>query len=223
MSQAIELAKQGDTKAIAALMGKHLMPQGIAVQVASQAETLQVLLDGIDVPNQAQMTNFVSNGIQKLEIEQINQLQIFGRQSGQNQSAWTSAFARGESGWDAIELSEPVEFGEGNLKLLAQQGDVKAIEQFVNSAVQDLASQMTREADMEPAAIAAFVELDAAGLLTTTVETTQFLDGPAFAADLGYRLNEIASKQVKEVALYKRKNATAQPFLIKQMTLAQSR
>jgi hypothetical protein len=86
-----------------------------------------------------------------------------------------------------------------------------------------LMSQMEREDSDKPVGVASFVELDESGLLTVTIETQQFLDGPAFAADLGGELNAISSPRVKEVALYKRKTATAQPFLIKQMTLATSR
>jgi hypothetical protein len=222
MSQAIELAKQGDTKAIAALMSKHLTPQGISVKVASQEGTLQVMLDGIDSPNQAQMSNFVCNGIKNLAIAEVTQLQVFGRRAGHDSPDWVSAFAA-DTDWAPIELAESPSFGEGNLKLLAQQGNVDAINQFVDHAVQELISQMDREVDPEAGGVESFVELDEAGLLTATIQTRQFLDGPAFAADFGKRLNEIASPRVKEVALYKRKTAAAQPFLIKQMTLVQSR
>jgi hypothetical protein len=89
--------------------------------------------------------------------------------------------------------------------------------------VEALFNQLDREITDEAPTIASFVALDEAGLLTVTIETKQFLDGPAFAADLGQRLNMIASLRVKEVALYKRKTATAQPFLIKQMKLQPQR
>jgi hypothetical protein len=223
MTQAIELAKQGDLQAIAGLMGKHLTPQGVTVKVASHEQTLQVLLDGIDVPNQAQMSGFVSKGIGNLDIPDISTLEIFGKRSGQDEIAWVSSYGNASGTWEATEANPAATFGAGNLTLRCQQGDVDAIGQFTSTAVTTLMSQMAREDSDKPVGVASFVELDESGLLTVTIETQQFLDGPAFAADLGGELNAISSPRVKEVALYKRKTATAQPFLIKQMTLATSR
>lgn len=223
MTQALELAKQGDLQAIAGLMGKHLTPQGVTVKVASHGPTLQVLLDGIDVPHQTQMSGFVSKGISNLEIPEISTLEIFGKRSGQDEIAWVSAYSNATGTWEATEANQAATFGAGNLTLLCQQGDVGAIGQFTSNAVTTLMSQMEREDTDKPVGVESFVELDETGLLTVTIETQQFLDGPAFAADLGAELNTISSQRVKEVALYKRKTATAQPFLIKQMTLVAAR
>jgi hypothetical protein len=217
----LELAKQGDPKAIEMLMSRHLTPQGVAVKVTTHAETVQVLLDGIDVPNQEQMSSFVSKGISNLAIPEISTLEIFGKRSGLDEVAWISAFSNATGDWASTEPTPETVFGEGNLILLCQQGDVAAIGQFTSAAVTHLINQIDRgEVDeSKPTTVESFVELDEAGLLTVTIETQQFLDGPAFAADFGKQLNAIASPRVKEVALYKRKTATAQPFLIKQMTL----
>ncbi|MBE9029705.1 hypothetical protein IQ266_08175 [filamentous cyanobacterium LEGE 11480] len=225
MTQALELAKQGDPKAVAALMSKHLTPQGIAVKVATHKQTLQVLLDGIDVPNQAQMSGFVSKGIGNLAIPEIAVLEIFGKRTGQDEIDWVSAFSNATGSWETTDPDPATIFGEGNITLLCQQGDIDAIGRFTSAAVEDLISQIDR-ADIDeekPTGVAAFVDLDEAGLLTVTIETQQFLDGPSFAADLGSRLNTIASPRIVEVALYKRKTPTAQPFLIKQMTLVPQR
>ncbi len=223
MTQPLELAKQGDLQAIAGLMSRHLTPQGVTVKVARCGETMQVLLDGIDVPNQTQMSGFVSKGIGNLAIAEISTLEIFGKRSGQDDIAWVSAYSNATGTWEAIEANQAATFGEGNLTLLCQQGDVGAIGQFTSNAVTTLMGQMERADTDKPIGVASFVELDEAGLLTVTIETQQFLDGPAFAADLGHELNAISSQRVKEVALYKRKTATAQPFLIKQMTLVAAR
>ncbi|MFM2428874.1 MAG: hypothetical protein RLZZ511_87 [Cyanobacteriota bacterium] len=223
MTQALDLAKQGDPQAIAALMSRHLTPQGVAVKVAVQEHTLQVLLDGIDVPNQAAMSSFVGKGISNLDIPQIVSLEIFGKRSGTDNIAWVSAYANTTGNWEAIDPSPTATFGAGNLILLCQQGDVSAIGQFTQAAVETLVSQLEREASDQPISVISFVELDESGLLTVTIETQQFLDGPAFAADLGRELNNIQSPRVREVALYKRKTPTAQPFLIKQMTLVTQR
>jgi hypothetical protein len=223
MTQALELANQGDLQAIAGLMSRHLTPQGVSVKVASHEQTLQVLLDGIDVPNQTQMSGFVSKGIGNLELPEISTLEIFGKRSGQDDIAWVSAYSKATGTWESREADANTTFGQGNLTVLCQQGDVTAIGQFTSHAVTELIGKLEREDADQPTTVESFVELDESGLLTVTIETAQFLDGPAFAADLGYELNAICSPRVKEVALYKRKTATAQPFLIKQMTLVAPR
>jgi hypothetical protein len=222
MSQAIEQAQKGDPKAIAALMNRHLTPQGVAVQVAMFGETIQVLLDGIDVPNQAQMTTFVTTGLQKLGTPDMVHLHVFGKRTGEGQATWVAAFAKNEDIWVAIAPPEALSFGAGDIPLLARQGNTDALAQFVDTAIQDLMAntgdRVTEAAD-EAATIESFVHLDESGLLNVTIQTTQFLDGPAFAAQFGLKMNAIASNAVREVALYKRKTAEASPFLIKQMTL----
>jgi hypothetical protein len=222
MSQALEQAQKGDPKAIAALMNRHLTPQGVAVQVAMFGDTIQVLLDGIDVPNQPQMTTFVTTGLQKLGTPEMANLQIFGKRTGETEATWVAAFAKQEDVWTPIEAVDGAAFGAGDRKLLARQGNTEAIAQFVDAAIQELMAdtgdRVTEEAtDATP--IESFVHLDENGLLNVTIQTTQFLDGPAFAAQFGTKMNAIASNAVREVALYKRKTAEASPFLIKQMTL----
>lgn len=223
MTQALELAKQGDPKAIAALMSRHLTPQGISVKVANCEARLQVLLDGIDTPDQTQMSGFISNGIRNLGLPDVALLEIFAKRTGEDQLAWVSAYSHIDGDWQATEPEADAVFGEGNLVVRCQEGDVDALQQFTSSAVEMLLSQLDREDTDHDISIKTAVNLDEAGLLTVTIETQQFLDGPAFAADLGKCLNEVASLRIKELALYKRKTATAQPFLIKQMTLVPQR
>lgn len=225
MSQALEQAQNLDPKSIAALMNRHLTPQGIAAQVAVIGQTIQVLLDGIDAPNQQQMSRFVTAGLQKMGTPGMENLQIFGRRVGDTAPTWVSAYNHDGSAWAIAEAPENVTFGAGDIQLLARQGQTDAIAQFVDAVIQDL---MTNTGDRvtddttEGSTIESFVHLDENGLLSVTIQTSQFLDGPAFAAQFGKQMNQIASKVVRDVALYKRKSAESSPFLIKQMTLQRS-
>jgi hypothetical protein len=220
-----------DPKTIATLMSRHLKPQGVAVQVAmADADaTLQVLLEGIDAPGQDKMTAFVTTGLQKMGTPGITQLQIFGRRSGDAEPAWIAGFASQENNaWVEQPLDAGVSFGAGDLGLRCRQGQSEAIAQFVDLAIQammaDTGDRITETSSGETTPpIESFVHLDEAGLLHVTIQTAQFLDGPAFAAQFGGKMNEIASARVKEVALYKRKTLEATPFLIKQMTLHRSK
>jgi hypothetical protein len=57
-------------------------------------------------------------------------------------------------------------------------------------------------------------------VVKVTIQTSEFMDGQAFSSDFGNQMNEIASKQVREVELYKRKSEKTPPFLVKKMSLA---
>ncbi len=211
MSQVLELAQQGDTEAISALMNRHLKPQGVTAQVAKTQNALQIMLEGLDLPDQKRMTAFVTQGIQKLGLG--SNVQIFGRQVGDPEPAWTSNFAISENGITPLERVADVagpgaeEFGAGDYKRMAKQGNPEAIQKFVEGILHD-------RPEMTP-----FTEY-ADGLVKVTIQTSEFMDGQAFSSDFGNHMNEIASKQVREVELYKRKSEKTPPFLVKKMTLA---
>jgi hypothetical protein len=211
MSQVLELAQQGDTEAISALMNRHLKPQGVTAQVAKTQNALQIMLEGLDLPDQKRMTAFVTQGIQKLGLG--SNVQIFGRQVGDLKPSWTSNFAISESGITPLEGMPEVpgsgaeEFGAGDHKRMAKQGNPGAIQRFVEEILHD-------RPEMTP-----FTEY-ADGVVKVTIQTTEFMDGQAFSSDFGKQMNEIASKQVREVELYKRKSEKTPPFLVKKMTLA---
>jgi hypothetical protein len=211
MSQVLELAQQGDTEAISALMNRHLKPQGVTAQVAKTQNTLQIMLEGLDLPDQKRMTAFVTQGVQKLGLG--SNVQIFGRQVGDKEPAWTANFAISDSGITPLEGSSaaassgPAEFGAGDYKRMAKQGNPEAIQKFVEGILHD-------RPEMTP-----FVEY-ADGVVKVTIQTSEFMDGQAFSSDFGNQMNEIASKQVREVELYKRKSEKTPPFLVKKMSLA---
>jgi hypothetical protein len=211
MSQVLELAQQGDTEAISALMNRHLKPQGVTAQVAKTQNALQIMLEGLDLPDQKRMTAFVTQGIQKLGLG--SNVQIFGRQVGDQKPAWTSNFAISENGITPLEgIADVVgpgtaEFGAGDYKRMAKQGNPEAIQKFVEGILHD-------RPEMTP-----FVEYTD-GVVKVTIQTTEFMDGQAFSSDFGNQMNEIASKQVREVELYKRKSEKTPPFLVKKMSLA---
>ncbi|NJM45517.1 MAG: hypothetical protein HC860_04530 [Alkalinema sp. RU_4_3] len=202
MSQVLELAQQGDTEAISALMNRHLKPQGVTAQVAKTQNALQIMLEGLDLPDQQRMTAFVTQGVQKLGLG--SNVQIFGRQVGDKEPAWTANFAISENGITPLEGIAEVanpgaeEFGAGDYKRMAKQGHPEAIQKFVEEILQDR-PEMT-----------AFTEF-ADGVVKVTIQTSEFMDGQAFSSDFGKQMNEIASKQVREVELYKRKSEKTMP------------
>ncbi|MFW6359548.1 MAG: hypothetical protein ACOC0N_10120 [Chroococcales cyanobacterium] len=86
------LAKQGNAKAIAALLNHQLQPKGITVKIAYQDRTLQVLLESAEVSDQKQLVNFIAKVIKKLEIESIKTVKMYGRRTGDKQPVWSESW-----------------------------------------------------------------------------------------------------------------------------------
>jgi hypothetical protein len=85
----LELAKQGNPQAIAALMNHSLKPKGITANVETQGDRLQVLLEGEQLPNQSVLTSFVKNGLNQLNLDHVTSVQVSGQRIGAAQPAWT--------------------------------------------------------------------------------------------------------------------------------------
>ncbi len=85
----LELAKQGNPNAIAALINRNLNPKGVTAKVSRKDNCLRVMLESAEVPNQNSMVEFIRSGILKLRVAEINTLQIFGRQVGDEVPVWS--------------------------------------------------------------------------------------------------------------------------------------
>lgn len=85
----LELAKQGHPDAIAELINRNLQPKGITAKISRKKQCLKVILESNKVLNQESLVEFVYRGILKLEIHEIDTLQISGKQANTKTSAWT--------------------------------------------------------------------------------------------------------------------------------------
>jgi hypothetical protein len=93
----LELAKQGDAKAIASLINHQLQPKGITAKVILQEACLQVMLESTQVLNQQALVTFVHNGITKLGAASIKEVKIYGRKKGEDLPNWSQEFTLGIS------------------------------------------------------------------------------------------------------------------------------
>jgi stringent starvation protein B len=220
MSQVLDLAKQGDADAIAALMNRSLTPQGVKARVILQETTLQILLESLEIPSQERLCGYIVQGLRKIGTPTIQRLELFGKQSDCEGYAWTENYqVEGdnftpinaiETGGLAVNPVTPTQDVSGldNAAMikLAKTGQIEAIEAFVKSSL----------ADRED--VVAFIELDGS-VLKVIIETKEFLDGQAFCAKFGGKMNALTGGVVKELAVYKRRNEKSLPFLMNQMTL----
>jgi hypothetical protein len=88
----LELAKQGNAKAIAALMNRQLQPKGITAKVAVKDGYLQIMLESVQVPNQQALVAFVHKGITGLGAASIKKVKVYGCQAGSAMPAWRQEF-----------------------------------------------------------------------------------------------------------------------------------
>jgi hypothetical protein len=86
----LELAKQGNSKAISALLNQQLKDQGIRSRVTLKDGCLYVLLQSPQqAPDRFAMVNFVRVKIVNLESAMIQRAIVYGRKVGEEQPAWS--------------------------------------------------------------------------------------------------------------------------------------
>ena len=85
----LELAKNGNANAISALMNRSLKQRGITAKAIRKDDSLRIMLEANEVPNQSKLVEFVSHGIRNLKVVGINRIELFGRQVGDDVPAWS--------------------------------------------------------------------------------------------------------------------------------------
>lgn len=93
----LELAKQGDAQAIAALINRTLQPKGITAKASLKNNCLRVILEAEEVPDQKSTTAFIQRGVQGLGVAAITKIQVFGIQSGEEVPAWSNEILLGST------------------------------------------------------------------------------------------------------------------------------
>ncbi len=82
-------AKQGNVKAIATLIHRSLEPQGIQVKAAQKERCLYILLEASHALSQQALVHFIQQGIEKLALQTIDCVRIYGKQTGAIEPDWS--------------------------------------------------------------------------------------------------------------------------------------
>ncbi len=88
----LELAKQGNAKAIAALLNQSLQTVGITAKAALKDDCLHLLLEASKPLNQHRTVEFVCKKINNLQLKTINRVKVYGRKIGEDIPAWQQVF-----------------------------------------------------------------------------------------------------------------------------------
>ncbi|HIK28159.1 MAG: hypothetical protein N3E45_01985 [Oscillatoriaceae bacterium SKW80] len=85
----LELAKQGDPTAIAALLNRSLQSKGITAKANQEDGYLHLTLESAQVPNQQALVSFIHQGMMKLQSEAIHTVMIEAYKTGERLPAWS--------------------------------------------------------------------------------------------------------------------------------------
>ncbi|MFM7427037.1 MAG: CapA family protein [Elainella sp.] len=108
-TETLELARQGNPQAIAALIQQALITRGIQVRAACQNYCLHVVLAGETVPDRRTYARVVYAAVLCLGVATLHTLQVYGRQRGVKQPAWVQAFRLDETAQFQREEEQAVE------------------------------------------------------------------------------------------------------------------
>ena len=140
----LELAKQGDAKAIALLLNRQLQAKGITAAASLKDGCLQVMLESAEAPSQQVLAPWVSKSIAGLGAASIEKVKVYGRQTGAKVPAWSQEFeVAGQNLSVANVTEEPAsssdntESNQLSLKERAKLGDVEAIASLLNLPLQN--------------------------------------------------------------------------------------
>lgn len=89
----LELAKNGNSKAIAVLINRQLQPQGIKAKVSLSHKILQVILEANEIPDKESLTPFIYKGLKKLGVNDIERLAIHGKAFEQESFSWSGHYS----------------------------------------------------------------------------------------------------------------------------------
>lgn len=117
-----QLAKQGNPKAIAAMLNRSLQAKGITAKASVKNGCLQIMLEAAEVPPKQPYVDSLRKGLTNLMPAAIQKVKVYGKQVDGDFPEWLEEF----------NLSvQPIQ----DLSELARQGDVKAINTLINQWV----------------------------------------------------------------------------------------
>ena len=85
----MELAKQGNPKAIAVFLNQFLQPKGITAMTLLREGCFHIVLDSSEVPEQKTIANFVQEKLATLKSKSITYVKVHGRLAGNKSVNWT--------------------------------------------------------------------------------------------------------------------------------------
>lgn len=106
-AQLLQLACQGNERAIATLMNRHLKQRQMTAKVAWEGPCLHILLEAAQVLPLEPMASLIYKTVLKIQVEKLRSLKVSFRQSGARQLAWSQQRAIAQA--PSPQLAAPVQ------------------------------------------------------------------------------------------------------------------
>ncbi len=87
-SDVLARAKQGDFRAISALLSSYVQTEGVSVRVTQRDACLYVLLEAANVLDLQSMVAVIEQQVADLLLSTVSTLMIFGRKTGERKALW---------------------------------------------------------------------------------------------------------------------------------------
>ncbi|MEP0913067.1 type IV pilin-like G/H family protein [Leptolyngbya sp. GB1-A1] len=91
-SNSLDLAKQGNPAAIAALMNKSLQSKGITITATASGRCLTLIAEANTAPEKSTLIDFIRQGVSKLNPEGIDRVVVQAKATGKKQPEWREGF-----------------------------------------------------------------------------------------------------------------------------------
>jgi hypothetical protein len=121
----LELAKQGNPKAISALLNQQLKDRGIRSRVALKEGCLHVVLHAQQqIPDREAMVEVVRINLLKIEADTIFRAIVYGKQTGEEKPAWSQLLISTGGDFERVSFSntdrelEPEDLQSGDMSPL---------------------------------------------------------------------------------------------------------
>jgi uncharacterized protein (DUF697 family) len=87
-----ELAQQGDTNAIAALLNRFFQPKGAIAKAAIKNDSLNIVVEAAQTPDKQESVAIIHEVITPLQLERVDSVTVYGRQPGDDIPDWHQKF-----------------------------------------------------------------------------------------------------------------------------------
>jgi hypothetical protein len=87
-----ELAKQGDSNAIASLLNRAFEPKGVTAKAAIKNDSLNIIVEAAETPNKQESIAIIREVITSLQLELAETVTVYGRQPGDDIPDWHQKF-----------------------------------------------------------------------------------------------------------------------------------
>ncbi len=173
----MELAKQGDPNAIAALINRSLASKGIHAEAQLEAEYLRISLYAAQIPNQKAVITIIHRGMMVLQVRQIERVKILTYRSDNNYLAWQHEIFLADSFEKSLLIPETNQGDDGG-----QDQEMKLVNNSKGVILVQKLSQIQQNLQEYQDIIVRFIDehVGTVRCLTTLTELIQVISKPSF-------------------------------------------